>query len=90
MTAGIEDLYLERRDPARNMARYYSFSIERDLFGGVLAIRRWGRIGTRGRQLSVPCRNRKAALALLADVEATKRRGGYLETARKVLIPPGD
>jgi predicted DNA-binding WGR domain protein len=79
MTTKTESLYLERRDPSRNMARYYSFTIERDLFGGVLAIRRWGRIGTRGRQVSVPCRNRDAAMAVLSNIEAVKRRRGYSE-----------
>lgn len=61
------------------MARYYSFSIERDLFGGVLAVRRWGRIGTGGRQVSVPCPDGEAARVALAEVEVAKRRRGYVE-----------
>ncbi|MGV3551043.1 WGR domain-containing protein [Rhizobium sp.] len=79
MTSCSDSLYLERRDPARNMARYYSFSIESDLFEGVLAVRRWGRIGTSGRRVSVACPDRGAALAALAAVERVKRRRGYAE-----------
>lgn len=79
MTSSTDSLYLERRDPIRNMARYYALSIERDLFEGVLAVRRWGRIGARGRQMSVPCPDRGAAVAVLSGVEMTKRRRGYAE-----------
>jgi predicted DNA-binding WGR domain protein len=35
-------------DLARNMARFYSMEVERDLFGRVVLVRRWGRIGTAG------------------------------------------
>ena len=38
-------LYCLRIDNARNMARYYTLSIQPTLFGEV---RYWGRIGTRG------------------------------------------
>ena len=38
-----------RRDAARNMARFYQLRIEPSLFGGVLLITCWGRIGTQGR-----------------------------------------
>ena len=82
MTSSTNSLYLERRDPARNMARYYALSIERDLFDGVLAVRRWGRIGTLGRRASLPCPDRATALAVLSDIEAAKRRRGYVELAR--------
>ena len=41
--------HLERRDPARNMKRFYRLAVERDLFGTVLLVREWGRIGTLGR-----------------------------------------
>jgi predicted DNA-binding WGR domain protein len=44
-------LVLHRRDPARGMARFYSLMIERDLFGRVVLVRNWGRIGTNGREL---------------------------------------
>ncbi|MCA1409283.1 WGR domain-containing protein [Ensifer sp. IC3342] len=43
-------LYVQRIDTTRNMARFYAMSIEPDLFGGSALVRRWGRIGTRGRE----------------------------------------
>jgi len=38
-----------RIDATKNMARFYAMSIEPDLFGGASLVRRWGRIGTRGK-----------------------------------------
>ena len=40
---------LRRLDPLRNMRRFYRLDIEPHLFGGVLFLKAWGRIGTRGR-----------------------------------------
>lgn len=40
--------HLQRIDPARNMRRFYSLSVEHDLLGDALLVRRWGRIGTFG------------------------------------------
>jgi predicted DNA-binding WGR domain protein len=39
---------LTRIDPARNTWRFYEMAVQRDLFGGAVLIRRWGRIGTAG------------------------------------------
>lgn len=44
-------MMLTRRDDARNMARFYALDIGPDLFGGVVLSRRWGRLGTRGREI---------------------------------------
>ncbi len=40
---------LRRVEPSRNMRRFYSLEVERDLFGRVVLVRRWGRIGTAGK-----------------------------------------
>lgn len=40
--------YLEKRDPARNMQRYYRVSVSPTLFGEFALVREWGRIGQRG------------------------------------------
>lgn len=72
-------LYLERHDPARNMARFYVFELQTDLLGDVIAIRRWGRIGSIGRQITVPCPTADVAITVLAQLEAAKRRRGYRE-----------
>lgn len=45
---GPDSLCLTCRDPARNRARFYRLEIAPDLFGGVVLVRNWGRIGTRG------------------------------------------
>jgi predicted DNA-binding WGR domain protein len=42
--------YIERVDPAQNMARYYALSIEPTLFGEASVLRRWGRASSRGQQ----------------------------------------
>jgi len=77
MVSLFPSIYLERRDPARNMARFYALSIERDLLGAVVAIRRWGRIGTHGRAIIVAyCDVDQARTDLLA-VLASKHRRGY-------------
>lgn len=44
------DLLLDRRDPGRNMARFYRLDIAPDLFGGAVLVRSWGRIGSRGQE----------------------------------------
>jgi len=45
-------LVLRRVEPEENVARFYTLMIERDLFGRIVLVRRWGRIGTRGRERS--------------------------------------
>lgn len=81
MASLFPDIYLERRDPARNMARFYALSIECDLLGDTVAIRRWGRIGTHGQALRIayddPAMARSDLLALLA----AKRHRGYRPVA---------
>ena len=43
---------LHRIDPTRNMSRFYRLDVQPDLFGGVLLVKEWGRIGARGRTVS--------------------------------------
>ena len=38
-------LVLRRVEPERNVARFYALMTERDLFGRVILVRHWGRIG---------------------------------------------
>lgn len=62
---------LWRRDPARNMARFYRLEIAPDLFGGAVLIRGWGRVGTIGRD----CRQWfETAEAAATEAEAWRRR----------------
>lgn len=75
-------IHLERCDPSRNMARFYRLELCQTLFGEVVLVRRWGRIGTIGR-------SREALIsgidltggyhAILNAAVQTKIRRGYLE-----------
>lgn len=71
------DVYLERIDRARNMARYYRLSIAETLFGHWTMIREWGRIGSRGQTREHWCRSHDEAVALLEDHRQARTRRGY-------------
>ena len=42
------DICVQRIDPGQNMFRFYSTTLQPNLFGGHSLIRTWGRIGTAG------------------------------------------
>ncbi len=42
VAAPAQPVTLRRIDPAKNMARFYSMEVERDLLGRVVLVRRWG------------------------------------------------
>lgn len=63
------------------MARFYRLSLVRDLFGGVVLLRQWGRIGTRGQSLAEHPADAAAALERLRQIERAKRRRGYVDVA---------
>lgn len=73
----MEAVHLVRHDPGRNLARFYRLELGRSLFGEVLLIRRWGRIGTAGRMVGVvmPCLDE--ARAAMAAWHRRKLRRGY-------------
>jgi predicted DNA-binding WGR domain protein len=68
---------LRRVDPARNAARFYSMDVERDLFGRVVLVRRWGRLGTFGKVRLDEHPDEGRALQALMAIEARKKRKGY-------------
>ena len=72
-----EGVVLRRIDPAKNMARFYSLEVERDLLGRVVLVRRWGRIGSAGKTRLDEHAGEGEALAALASLQASKRRRGY-------------
>jgi predicted DNA-binding WGR domain protein len=80
------DLHLRRIDPACNMRRFYSLSVQRDLFGGACLIREWGRIGYRGQVLIETHEDEGKAITALMKLAAIKRRRGYC--LPPALIPP--
>ncbi len=46
------DYYLTCIDPNQNCYRFYHITIQPGLFGNFCLIRRWGRVGNKGRSLS--------------------------------------
>jgi predicted DNA-binding WGR domain protein len=81
-------IVLERVDPARNIARYYVLSIEPTLFGKHTLIRRWGRIGSLGRERHQFFGGEDASQAqvTLETWLARKRKRGY--SPRSEPVPP--
>jgi len=72
-------LELHRIDRARNMRRFYRLDVQPDLFGGVLLVRQWGRIGARGRILDESYATETLAEDALRKQAEKKRRRGYAE-----------
>lgn len=70
-------VYLERIEPAENMARYYRLSVTETLFGGWAMTREWGRIGRRGQSLEQWCETRPDAVALLERHRTDRIKRGY-------------
>ena len=85
MIAQPYQLYVERRDPRRNMARFYSLSIEETLFGQARLVRRWGRIGTTGRTVQHSFDSESEAVRLFLELLKLKRMRGY--QPRRILDP---
>ena len=47
MTEICPDIHLKCIDPARNKKRYYTLSLQANLFGEISLIRNWGRLGSK-------------------------------------------
>jgi predicted DNA-binding WGR domain protein len=70
-------LVLHRIDLELGIRRFYSLTIERDLFGTVRLVRKWGRIGTNGQELVEIHAEEIAAGEALEAIARTKRRRSY-------------
>lgn len=76
--AATGPVLLQRVDPARNMARFYSLDVCRDLFGQWCLIRRYGRIGSRRGQVRLNAyANENAAREAFRRLRSAKERRGY-------------
>lgn len=73
-------LYVERTDEARNMARFYAMTIEPNLFGEICLTRRWGRIGAYGQMKVQHFARERDAVAAFLDLIRRKRSRGYRVT----------
>ena len=74
-----DPVHLRRVDPAQNMRRFYSLSIQPTLFGGASLIRDWGRIGTRGQTMMETFDIADDADLAFDRLERSKRRRGYCD-----------
>ncbi|TAU57471.1 WGR domain-containing protein [Rhizobium ruizarguesonis] len=74
-------LYVERTDEARNMARFYAMTIEPNLFGEICLTRRWGRIDAQGQMKVQRFAKERDAVTAFLELLRQKRRRGYLVTA---------
>jgi predicted DNA-binding WGR domain protein len=70
-------IYIERIDTARNMARFYALQISLSLFGEACLTRRWGRIGTTGQVMVHHFEREEEAVRLFLDLMRQKRARGY-------------
>ncbi len=70
-------LVLHRRDSNQGVGRFYTLMIERDLVGRVVLVRKWGRIGTNGRELVEEFASEIEAGQVLEAVAQAKRRRAY-------------
>jgi predicted DNA-binding WGR domain protein len=61
------------------MRRFYWIDVQPDLFGGVLLMKEWGRIGQRGRIVAEPYDSEVLAAAAMQKQAVRKRRSGYAD-----------
>jgi len=81
-------ILLQRRDCARNVARFYVLAIEPSLYDDAVLVRAWGRIGSLGRQrLDLYASAGEAGEALEAWL-ARKVRRGYAPVVSNVKFQP--
>jgi predicted DNA-binding WGR domain protein len=71
-------LHLRHIDSAKNMHRFYRLDVQPDLFGGVLLMKEWGRIGAQGRVIAERYDAEAPALAALHRHAERNRRRGYM------------
>jgi predicted DNA-binding WGR domain protein len=70
-------VHLRRIDPTRNLRRFYLLDVQCDLFGSVLLIKAWGRIGAHGRIVAEPFDSEALAANALQLQADRKRKRGY-------------
>jgi predicted DNA-binding WGR domain protein len=71
-------IYLERHDPARNMARFYSLTVTPTLFGEWALIREWGRIGSPGTVRELWFKTEAEAVDERRKLSRLKEKRGYV------------
>ena len=69
--------HFHKRDPDRNMARFYRVDVQPTLFGEASVARSWGRIGTAGRTAFETCSTHEAAETAAGKTIYAKLKRGY-------------
>jgi predicted DNA-binding WGR domain protein len=70
-------IVLHRIDAAKGMSRFYRLDVQPDLFGRVLLVKEWGRIGSRGRVVDESYNNEADARVAMQRHAEIKQRRGY-------------
>lgn len=68
---------MHRVDAAKKMRRFYLMSVQRDLFGGAVLMREWGRIGSSGQVRMEHHSDEGQAVDALATLAQQKFKRGY-------------
>ena len=68
---------MERREPARNIQRFYAIIVTRTLFDDWALVREWGRIGQPGTVRETWFETEAAAHEAGAQVRQRKEKRGY-------------
>jgi len=70
-------IHLERREPARNIQRFYAITVTRTLFGAWAMVRESGRIGQPGTVRETGFETETAATGAGMKVRQRKEKRGY-------------
>lgn len=73
----MTSIHLERREPARNIQRFYAITVTRTLFDQWAVVREWGRIGQPGTVREAWFETEAAAIEAGEKVRQRKERRGY-------------
>ncbi|PWL16639.1 WGR domain-containing protein [Falsochrobactrum shanghaiense] len=74
-------IHFHKIEPHSNMRRFYTLSVQPNLFGEWCVMRSWGRIGTLGQSLQQTVLDEASASALLRRLVAVRRKRGYEEVS---------
>ena len=83
-------LHLEQQSRDRNRFRFYALDLCQDLFGAWCLLRRWGRIGTRGRTRIDSDDSEAAAVGAATALSLRKQRRGYALLPEQLELPLWD
>jgi predicted DNA-binding WGR domain protein len=75
----MKAVHLRRIDSTRNMRRFYRLDVLPDLFGAVLLMKEWGRIGARGRVVAERYDTEALAAVAMQRQDERKRQRGYAD-----------